>query len=238
MTECLHQQAWGCQLRMTCVDVQRRPKIDLARTQERHKLLARIRAQEFDAILLSPPCSTFSRAPWANFKGPRPVRSAATPRGLDKLTAAERDRCILGNLFADFTWEVVELALAAKVSFLLLEQPEDLGVLAKGPYKGQQPASMWQWPAMKRVLQLPGVSTLALHQSSFGTSYPKPTRLLLFGPRSFPSFCYLGPPRYDETGYYVGPLPRLHNQPTMRDRATSGPFKTTGTEQWPIRMCQ
>ena len=24
----------------------------------------------------------------------------------------------------------------------------------------------------------------------------------------------------------------------MRDRATSGPFKTTGTEQWPIRMCQ
>ena len=24
----------------------------------------------------------------------------------------------------------------------------------------------------------------------------------------------------------------------MRDRATSGPLKTTGTEQWPIRMCQ
>ena len=24
----------------------------------------------------------------------------------------------------------------------------------------------------------------------------------------------------------------------MRDRAASGPFKTTGTEQWPIRMCQ
>ena len=24
----------------------------------------------------------------------------------------------------------------------------------------------------------------------------------------------------------------------MRDRATAGPFKTTGTEQWPIRMCQ
>ena len=237
MTECLHQQAWGYRLRMTCVDIQRRPKIDLARTQERHKLLERIQAQEFDAILLSPPCSTFSRAPWANFKGPRPVRSAAKPRGLDKLTAAERDRCILGNLFADFTWEVVELALATRVSFLLLEEPEDLGVLAKGPYKGQQPASMWQWPAMKGVLQLPGVSTLALHQSSFGTSYPKPTRLLLFGPRYFPSFCYLGPPRYDEAGYYVGPLPRLHNQPTMRDRATSGPF-TTGTGQWPIRMCQ
>ena len=238
MTECLHHQAGGYKLRITCVDIQRKPRIDLAKTTERQKLLARIRAQEFDAILLSPPCSTFSRAPWANFKGPRPVRSAAKPRGLDTLTAAERDRCILGNLFADFTWEVVELAIATKVSFLLLEQPEDLGVLARGPYKGQQPASMWQWPAMTRVLQLPGVSTLALHQTSFGTDYPKPTRLLLFGPHLFPDFCYVGPPQYDEIGYYVGPLPRLNNQPSMRDPATTGPFKTTGTEQWPIRMCQ
>ena len=111
-------------------------------------------------------------------------------------------------------------------------------MLARGPYKGQRPASMWQWPPMARVLQLPGVSTLALHQTSFGTDYPKPTRLLLFGPHLFPEFCYLGPPQYDENGYYVGPLPRLHNQPSMRDRATTGPFKTTGTEQWPIRMCQ
>ena len=133
---------------------------------------------------------------------------------------------------------MVELAIATKVSFLLLEQPEDLGMLARDPYKGQRPASMWQWPAMARVLQLPGVSTLALHQTSFGTDYPKPTRLLLFGPHLFPEFCYLGPPQYDENGYYVGPLPRLHNQPLMRDRATTGPFKTTGTEQWPIRMCQ
>ena len=125
-------------------DIQRRPSVDLANTVERQKLLARIRAQEFDAILLSPPCSTFSRAPWANFKGPRPVRSAAKPRGLDKLTAAERDRCIMGNIFADFTWEVVELAIEVHISFLL-EQPEDLGVLARGPYKGQRPASMWQY---------------------------------------------------------------------------------------------
>ena len=41
--------------------------------------------------------------------------------------ASERDRCILGNIFADFTWEVRELAIEVEVSFLLLEQPEDLG---------------------------------------------------------------------------------------------------------------
>ena len=144
-------QATDCKLHIACVDIQRRPSVDLAKSKERQKLLTRIRAQEFQAILLSPPCSTFSRAPWANFKGPRPVRSAAQPRGLDKLTAAERDRCILGNIFADFTWEVVELAIEVNVSFLFLEQPEDLGMLVRGPYKGQRPASMWQWPAMERV---------------------------------------------------------------------------------------
>ena len=173
------------------MDIQRRPSIDLTKSKERQNLLARIRAQEFQAILLSPPCSTFLRAPWANFKGPRPVRSAAKPRGLDKLTAAERDRCILDNIFADFTWEVVGLAIEVSVSFLLLEQPEDLGMLATGPYKGQRPASMWQWPAMERVAKLPRVSTLALHQSSFGTDYPKPTRLLLLGARHLPQSCYL-----------------------------------------------
>ena len=52
----------------------------------------------------------------------------------------------------DFTWEVVELAIEVHISFLLLEQPEDLGVLARGPYKGQRPASMWQWPAMAKWL--------------------------------------------------------------------------------------
>ena len=182
------------------MDIQRRPSVDLAKTKERQKLLARIRAQEFHAILLSPLCSTFSRAPWANFKGPRPVRSAAKPRGLDKLTAAERDRCILGNIFADFTWEVVELAIEVHVFFLLLEQQEDLGVLARGPYTGQRPASMWQWPAMARVAKLPRVKTLALHQSSFGTDYPKPTRLLLLGARHLPKFCYVGSPTYDDNG--------------------------------------
>ena len=111
MTQCLQQQAAGRKLHITCVDIQRKPSIDLAKSKERQRLLTRIRAQEFDAILLSPPCSTFSRAPWANFKGPRPVRSAARPRGLDKLTAAERDRCILGNMFA----EVVELAILPRL---------------------------------------------------------------------------------------------------------------------------
>ena len=91
---------------------------------------------------------------------------------------------------------------------------------------------MWQWPSMEKIAKLPQVTTLALHQASFGT------RLLLLGVRYLPDFCYVGPPCFDATTAYSGPLPQLPGMPSMRDRATSGPFKTTGTEQWPIRMCQ
>ena len=241
MTQCLRQQARSYEVRITCVDIQRRPSIDLANTVERQKLLTRIRAQEFDAILLSPPCSTFSRARWANFKGPRPVRSAAKPHGLDKLTAAERDRCILGTIFADFTWEVVELAIEVHISFLLLEQPEDLGVLARGPYKGQRPTSMWQWPAMAKLATRPNVTTLALHQSSFGTDYPKPTRLLLLGARHLPDFCYKGPPTYDKDGSYTAfasaTTPLLHERSSYNGSLQDHWYRTMARANAPVDSC-
>ena len=49
MTDCLHQLASGHEIRMACVDIQRRPSVDLAKSKEREKLLARIRAKEFHA---------------------------------------------------------------------------------------------------------------------------------------------------------------------------------------------
>ena len=72
----------------------------------------------------------------------RPVRSYEKLRGLDKLTASERDRCTLGNIFADFTWEVIEIAIDVEISFLLLEQLEDLG---RGPYR-----DLLAWPSIAR----------------------------------------------------------------------------------------
>ena len=48
MTDCLQQLANGYKIRMTCVDIQRKPSVDLANSKEREKLLARIRAKEFN----------------------------------------------------------------------------------------------------------------------------------------------------------------------------------------------
>ena len=69
MATCLQQlaAAWTLDLRTECVDIKRNAKLDLSLPKVRNSYLDRIRAKEFDAILLSPPCASFSRATWANF---------------------------------------------------------------------------------------------------------------------------------------------------------------------------
>ena len=125
MATCLQQLAATC-LRTECVDIKRSAKQDLSLPKVRDSYLDRIRAKEFDAILLSPPCASFSRAP-------RPVRSYELPRGLEKLTPVERDRPILGNIFADFSFDITTLVAEGAATFLAMEQPEDLGALPTAP---------------------------------------------------------------------------------------------------------
>ena len=51
-----------------------------------------------------------------------------------------------------------------QLSFVLLEQPEDLGAMAYGPRAGERPASMWQWPAFADITAKPDWKTFALGQ--------------------------------------------------------------------------
>ena len=122
-----------------------------------------------------------------------------------------------------------------QLSFVLLEQPEDLGAMAYGPNAGERPASMRQWPAFADITAKPDWKTFAFHQGNFGAGYPKPTRLLVFAKECFtlPSFCYEGPPSFDDTGLYFGPLPMAKGMGSIRNRQSQGPFKTSGTEMWP-----
>ena len=79
---------------------------------------------------------------------------------------------------------------------------------------------------------------MVFHQASFGTPYAKPTRLLLHTPLDMPDFVYEGLPRYDDSGFYSGPLPSAQGCASMLQRQAKGVFKTTGSEQWPAQMCQ
>ena len=121
-----------------------------------------------------------------------------------------------------------------------MEQPEDLGAMAYGPHTGERPASMWQWPAFADIIAKPDWKTFAFHQGNLGAGYPKPTRLLVFAKERFalPSFCYEGPPSFDNQGFYLGPLPMAKGMGSIRNRQSQGLFKSSGAEMWPAKMCQ
>ena len=97
---------------------------------------------------------------------------------------------------------------------------------------------MWQFPECDQLLNDPAVRTVAFHQHDFGTTYAKPTRLMLLNvPRQHdPSFFAQAGPSFDEQGYYEGPLPRRQGLTTLQ-RSSTG-FGTTGTEQWPSMLCK
>ena len=63
-----------------------RPHLDLTKDSVQRDLLNKISAGYYAAVILSPPCSTFTRATFSNRKGPRPVRSYVQLRGLARLT--------------------------------------------------------------------------------------------------------------------------------------------------------
>ena len=68
---------------------------------------------------------------------------------------------------------------------------------------GELPASVWQWQEFDTFMDIEMTMTGALYQSSFGTSYPKPTR---FAGRlqGLQELVYVGRPSYDERGRYAG----------------------------------
>ena len=59
--------------------------------------IARIESGEFDFVLFSPPCGTWSRANWANSLGPAPCRDRAHPWGIPRQLFAQRRRASQGR---------------------------------------------------------------------------------------------------------------------------------------------
>ena len=218
------------------VDIQVRPFLDLTQKEVQQKLLNKISSGRYFTVLFSPPCSTFSRVVWANRRGPRPVRSFVKPRGLIRLSWAERKRATWGNTMSDFTYQAFQLQVD-QGGMALFENPEELGAIKSGEHRGVRPASMWQWDTFQTLLQQQSVETIAFYQQDFGTEYLKPTRLLLANfQHHHPSFCK-GEPAFDDQGFYMGPLPARESNRQLVGRSGLA-FATTGTEQWPSDLCR
>ena len=180
VADCLKKKSKHLLIRTEIIeyDILRRKSIDLSRNTVQQSILHQIRQGLFDVVLASSPCSTFSRATCSNRRGPRPMRSFAFPRGFTWLRLQARKQAQLGNILADFALEAMFLQFQNIDGLDLLEQPEDLGTVHHGPYSGSRPASVWQFPKIQEILQLPAFLFGAFHQASFGTDYIKPTRIL------------------------------------------------------------
>lgn len=115
--------------------------------------LSRIRAHEFHAILVTPPCSTFSRVRMSNKRGPPPLRCAAHPRGFPWASNKYKAEVDCGNIMADFMVETVRTATALRPQpGIFVEHPEDLGAVVREEDRAVlHPASIWQWPEVKAL---------------------------------------------------------------------------------------
>ena len=151
---------------------------------------------KYNAVLITPPCSSFSRVTWANSRGPPPVRSANFPRGFPWLSKLHQDKAELGNTLTDFTWTILEkvqeLGLTTNITGFA-EHPEDLGrVRGRGP--ADVPASIWQASRFANLVKK-GWWSGAFRQDKFGAPTAKPTRAIAKGkffsavaPSSMPTF--------------------------------------------------
>ena len=234
------------------VDIQRGGSADDLTVLERQtRLLMRIVNHEFAAIFLSPPRNTFTRATFANYLGPSPVRSFEFPMGFPWNSPEQRARCEVGTALALFSLRVV--ATAAIVTspvgsgpvLAVLEHPEDLGEALRGT-----PASIWQFDQALACEDLPLMRSGALFQCERDAQVAsqKPTRVLC-NSVCLQRWLAMGRPRFRagtvhghaSNRIYDGPLPRTcacrrrHQGLARRPGDTN--CRTTGTAAWPPGMC-
>ncbi|CAE7367716.1 unnamed protein product [Symbiodinium natans] len=207
--------------------------MDLLDDEVATRCLAEVRSNQWDVILVTPPCSTFSRVRFVQ-PGPKPLRSRLYPLGFPWLSNKLQMQADQGNQFVHFSFRICEAALEVRADFLL-EHPEDLG-RTKG---GHVPASIWQLPEAQRLMSHERVFTFAIYQCRFHATSPKPTRFLtsITACRQMP---FVGPPRFNSEERYLGPLPRFcghKDHDSLLGKLSAGGWKATPAAAYPAALC-
>ena len=207
--------------------------------------IARILAGEFDFVILSPPCGSWSRANWANNDGPPPCRDRFQPWGFAENTKAQRGRADRGNQFVHFSIRAIQTAQLAKAKGFqvrcLLEHPEDLGRVGRQALHQGVPASIWQLDELRQAFGSNAATTVAGWQCQFpDVDYAKPTRLYSDVP-GIEAFGRKGWPILDRNHHSNGPLPRYcgHNHSTKTiGKDKDGGYNISPTAAYPEAMCE
>ena len=194
----------------------------------------------FDFIVAAPPCNTFSRARHnRQHVGPRPIRSLDYVRGFPWLKETDKQKVDQANLLVERTFEACKVGHAQATAFLI-EHPEQLGIS-----NGLIPASIWDWPEFKDLVETTNLTQGALFQCVWDAPTSKPTRLATSVQDSEQLqklLPFQGPHQLHSDGKYRGPLP-LHcphkqHQVKLIGKSDDGAWRTSPSAAYPGPLCE
>eukprot|EP00435_Cladocopium_sp_Y103_P038730 s21_g10.t1 len=193
---------------------------DIARASTRRFWLRHILLGHVVGFLAGPPCNTWSRArahQLSQARGPRVVRTPATPWGIPSLSLRELSQVGIGTLLLGFAIQcLVALSMHSGAGFL--EHPKE-------PDEPEH-VSIWKLPIIRFLLNLPGFRLVHLSQGLWGAASAKPTTLLVLGMSNLEK--YLHACRVTKN------LP----QGASVGRREDGGFKTAPLKEYPPSMCK
>lgn len=97
----------GMEVEIDEVDICRDPSQDMAILAHQQKILQAVEQGLYSAILITPPCSTWSRVRGANTRGPPMIRSKQWPWGFPWLARRFKVQIEVGNALVRFTIQVL-----------------------------------------------------------------------------------------------------------------------------------
>ena len=237
LKECLIEQCNfdGINLHMTEFDTELDSSHDVTDPALWGSIMQKIQGEEFDVVIITPPCSTWSRVRFANQNGPKPVRDFTWPWGYPWLEQKGRREAELGNLFVVQMLEACKAAHTSGAMFLT-EHPEHLGRTASGHVA----ASIWQLAEVKALANECGAVTFAIFQCEFGAETSKPTRFMTTLSASSTAL-HQGWPVFQGQQDYCGPLPPAcpHGRHAKRLLGQqNGVFLTAAAANYPADLCK
>ena len=226
-----------CSMVVDSFDILRSTSHDLLDKTLQEDLIQKLKNGCYQAVIMSPPCATWSRAPWANEFGPKPLRSSVHPLWFPWLEGHKLDKVSKSNAMVEFCLQVISLAIQLGLAFLL-EHPEDLGATTR--WGGDtRPASIWQLLPIVSWVHAGDALTGAFYQCQLGATSPKPTRLLHNLP-GLQRYLAAGLPLLDGANLYQGPLPKNCNcgrrHTCLIRQATDNTFATAAAAAYPPAM--
>ena len=161
MASFLQELATGTEMEFEVheIDIQNSIEWDLADKSLQRRLLQELAEGTYHVVLITPPCSTWSRVRGANCRGPPMIRSRAYPWGFPWLSKRHLKDAELGNVLIRFMVEVLQVleqhprSTEGALVLVFGERPEDLGTIwREEDGMRMEPASIWQLAELRALV--------------------------------------------------------------------------------------